>query len=747
MSQTIGILALLLVYSLGRCSESLQISSATELIELFNKTTGPSFGDDIELIGDLDFSGSGLTLPLGENSDNICTAYSGVLKGNNHSIKGLKMNTPFQHAGLFCQLENATIQDLFIDSSCNFSGVNVGGLCVTAKGSLIFTNVVNMATISGSDIASGLVGVLEQTGSTQFNDCHNVGNVVGSASVGGLVGCVSHIINARFMLSNCTNNGTISGNNYVGGLIGFITRSQNSTLTISDCANNGTVNGTKWYTGGFIGYMALNKNLTVAIMNSVNIGDIIGDSGAGGFVGNMECYDNDQSILFITDNAVNKGSVSANTNSACGLFCVHQEEYRNIQTIVMNSINEGSVTSKDMTCGLFCVGFTIKSYVNTTVMNSINKGSVSGSEYGYGITNIITKARNIVSIGEVTSLSNSYSFWGESTDAHLFYGLNGKCPSCGPNTILFEFSLGSRFYELVTKSEHVDDLLNDEAVNQHFGMVWTKELDLVEKLMLNVSVSGLLNASILVESGTLLGKVETLSDYLESEEYRVASGSIEAPVVYNSTHLVSRNMNVVVQKWVNVQVGAPINNNTRFLGSYTLENVAHLLKFSLDDFIVMDNSGNVLNKSSMIETNTLLKLCHNVTVSGVLNKSFIAEHGTNLGDINEITFYFSPSFVIYHSNDTHSVLTRDTQVLSDIVANITDVSNQEIVIKFDDNENITKEDVENAIKDLVELPSDEHVWIEVISQGDNSFIISVKQTGTEDVGISDLLKKCALSNL
>ena len=55
------------------------ISSAQELIALFQGASGSTFNADIELLDDLDFSGSGLALPLGLSSSDItCTAYSGV---------------------------------------------------------------------------------------------------------------------------------------------------------------------------------------------------------------------------------------------------------------------------------------------------------------------------------------------------------------------------------------------------------------------------------------------------------------------------------------------------------------------------------------------------------------------------------------------------------------------------------------------------------------------------------------------
>ena len=117
--------------------------------------------------------------------------------------------------------------------------------------------------------------------------------------------------------------------------------------------------------------------------------------------------------------------------------------------------------------------------VKITMKNSINKGSVNASTSAYGITNNITEARNVVSMGDVTGSSGSYTFWDASIDVHLFYGLNTKCINCGGAT-LFKHNNNTGFYEVVGTGQHVDDLLNDEAVNQHFGMVWSSELELFD---------------------------------------------------------------------------------------------------------------------------------------------------------------------------------------------------------------------------------------------------------------------------
>ena len=120
--------------------------------------------------------------------------------------------------------------------------------------------------------------------------------------------------------------------------------------------------------------------------------------------------------------------------------------------------------------------------VKTTIKNIINKGSVNAGTNGYGITNNITVTRNVVSMGDVTGPSGSFTFWNASTEVDLFYGLNGKCINCSDDTTLFQHNTTTGFYEVVGSGEHVDDLLNAESEKQSYGMLWTNELELVSSI-------------------------------------------------------------------------------------------------------------------------------------------------------------------------------------------------------------------------------------------------------------------------
>ena len=50
--------------------------------------------------------------------------------------------------------------------------------------------------------------------------------------------------------------------------------------------------------------------------------------------------------------------------------------------------------------------------------------------------------------------------------------------------------------------------------------------------------------------------------------------------------------------------------------------------------------------------------------------------------------------------------------------------------------------VKDAIRNIFDIPDDEHMWIEVTPQDDGSFIVSVIQTNTETIDVGDMLTKC-----
>ena len=196
--------------------------------------------------------------------------------------------------------------------------------------------------------------------------------------------------------------------------------------------------------------MFYGSDINVTLLNNTNNGDVSGCVTAGGLIALIVSYSQEQKPITIDIiNNANKGRTTATGGMACGLFCVDLEY------------------SRDM---------------DTTVVNSINKGIVNGSSSAYGITNNVTKARNVVSMGKVICESEAYGFWNASTDVEMLYGLNGICENFGVNTTLFHHNDETGDFQVDETGEHVHDLLNNESQKQSYGMYWTNELELVSHL-------------------------------------------------------------------------------------------------------------------------------------------------------------------------------------------------------------------------------------------------------------------------
>lgn len=762
---------------------SVQVETADDLINIFEAASGTALKEDIDLLADLDFSGKDLTLPFGATSSGGCVAYSGVFHGNGHSIKGLQMNatnnTKYHHAGLFCGLKDAIVENLVIDSSCSFIGRYVGALGVSNTGSLAVKNVTNRAFVNGSADVGGFIGgieYLEQETVVSFENCTNDGGIVASSRyLGGFVGYIGQCTSITMAFSNCTNNIFVSGDKSgAGGFLGSVWSNKNMTMTLShctnngnttvneggvagfvssiysnenisvvfsDCINNGNVMSDHIYQGGFVGSVSSNTNMTMMISRCVNNGIITGDSYSGGFVGSISGSKNTTVTI---SNSINNGNVTG--SSIVGGFVGQVDSFNKDDSIfftVINSANKGTVSAKSYYgCGLFCVSSYSKDYnVSTTVLNSINKGDVVARGKLCGITNNITMARNVVSMGKVIGL-NSYTFWEGFMGVKSFFGLS-DCVNCTSDATLFDFNTNTGFFEVVESGEHVDDLLNDGAVNQHFGMLWTNELEFVDKLMFEVSVSGLLTTSFLVESGTPLGDVGDLKPYFNDEEHGIVSEKSQTRVVCNERYLVSRNMSLIVGKWVGVSVGLPFSRQEKMVIGETLDQVSQLFGFELDDFIVVDNDTNkTLNESWVLETSVSLRLCHSVSVSGIDPFSDLFEHGTALGQIEQLSRFFNESFIVFDASDPDSVFAGNTPVERNMDVIVSEVSRQEIIVVIDGITNVSVDDIKDAITDVIVVPDGEHVWVDVVSEGDGSYHISVIKTDGVTDSVSDLLKEC-----
>ena len=457
--------------------------------------------------------------------------------------------------------------------------------------------------------------------------------------MGGFIGSISENNNMTLSFSNCTNNGKIEAYYYfeiygecVGGFVGSIYINTNANITISNCTNNGTFSGKKGI-GGFIGFIKWRTNIRVEIIDCLNNGNVDGKNGVGGFVG-FSSYDSGTSFnSFFAINNANKGNIQATERVACGMFCVGSTSYN----------------------------------LTTTILNSVNKGYVKAETKAYGIAISPTTVRNVVSMGDVTGKSDSFSFWESSSDADLSYCLKNNCKDSTTNATLFLYNTTTECYD-IESGECVHDLLNKESLNKRFGRVWTNKLDFLDKMNLTINVSGGLDASFVVESGTPLNQVNELSSFLSNVKSCLADARSAVRLVYDSAHIVSRNMSLVLGNCSSVSIGSPVNKNRILFDGDELEQLTRMFNFSFDDFISVDKvSGNFVNKSTVIENDMAIALCHNVTVESSENnisESFRAEDSTSLND-NENVIKYTNAFVFIDKN-TRKVVQFNTKVTEDM---------------------------------------------------------------------------------
>lgn len=568
----------------GVCA--VRINSAEELIRLFNETTGKTVHENIELTEDLDFSHVDLTYPLGASHDKTCISYSGLLRGNSHSIRGISMNNRgkigYDSAGLFCSLENASVENLVIDSSCSFNGFTSGALSVTVRGSLAVINVTNKGTVIGCEKVGGFFGVVGNVQQgfpvVSLKNCVNEANVTGVDYVGGILGRIENNANMVLSLSRCTSSGNVTSSDLgVGGLIGFFLNNTNMTVSISDSMSDGTVSGNRFRVGGIIGSIDENVEMNLVISNTTCNGIVTGNYGrlggfigyvynnnhasitiensannaqlstskekVGGFVGYIgwshslptsmtitNCTNNGvvsgdghtsgfigfvaKGVSMVISNSINNGAVNSSLNYVGGFVgCCDAGsnitllndtnlgsitgDYGNLAGLVgyvsaytgsgslfltiLNCANKANILARGgIGCGLFCASPLYHSNIVSNVANSINKGTVKASEHAYGVTNAVTVARNIVSMGDVIGSVDSSTFWSESKQVELFYGLKVNCKNCSAHATLFEKNTATGLYDVVTNNKHVHDLLNHVASREHLWSFWSAQLDFMD---------------------------------------------------------------------------------------------------------------------------------------------------------------------------------------------------------------------------------------------------------------------------
>ena len=457
------------------------ISNALQFINLINQRT-PGEWTYGEVVNDLDFSNITLGKPLGLQTDGTCNPFKGTIKGNNYIIKGLRMNALNGNAGLFCGLDEATIDNLFFDESCSFIGAITGSLSVMASGDVALFNVANHGQVSGSSFSGGLIGYIMNTSDATiaFIDSVNSGTVTGKENcTGGFVGSVQFIHNSLIMFDNEKNTGIIDGHTGVGGLIGCVIKTSETSIFIDESTNHNKVIG-GGAIGGFIGLIQNNTKMELFIEKTINNSTINASAtkykcqdGCGGIVGVIDSNE----INVLLHQCTNNQTISG-LNQAGGLIGAIQTY--NQKTIIETSdcMNKGVINSLGQSCGFISSLQNDTNNIVIDIYNSKNEGNITG-EYAYGIASSIRNGLNVVGMGFATGFFASSSLWRSFLYMESCFVLDQNVQNA---TTFTHCNLKCNFCIDNEAQECVQDLLNlvsNSFASEHF-LNWDEDLNLIE---------------------------------------------------------------------------------------------------------------------------------------------------------------------------------------------------------------------------------------------------------------------------
>ena len=366
---------------------------------------------------------------IGPSSEN--KTFIGTFEGNNHSIKGVYVNSTKSNAGhgLFgvsTTIQNITITNSYIKGGTGTAGIV--GLLVSGKVENCHNKNTTVILIEGNFYVVGGVVGQASTGTTGVFNCSNTGNVIayGTYPYSGIIyqmcgGVVSKVGNS-VVISDCSNSGIITGyngGNSVGGIvgelgsnsiiractnIGAVTGSADNVggiagitstnSTIRECTNSGAVTGSEDFVGGIAGLIS---GTVEKCVNSGTVKQKGGTEGLAGVVGEIGINCTAKIInCYNTGKVIEEGN---NTNAVGGI--VGRVSANNTQGEISHNYNIGQIEIKGSS--VTNVGGAIGYYTTTTfeINNNyyeLNKSNVTLNELGEGKTAIDMKTQTFVDL-------------------------------------------------------------------------------------------------------------------------------------------------------------------------------------------------------------------------------------------------------------------------------------------------------------------------------------------------------------
>ena len=303
--------------------------------------------------------------PIGIDKDT--KKFIGTFEGNNHSIKGVYVNSTKSDAGHGLFGNSSTIQNLTIGNSYIKGGTCTGGIVGALRtGKVENCHNKNTKVILKEDSSYNVGGVVGQasTGTNGVFNCTNTGNVIAYGiypysgvnlqCIGGVVG----LLLDSAVISGCFNKGLVTGYND-GECVGGIAGNANPNSVISQCTNTGAVTGS----GKIVGGIAGGANINSTISQCTNSGAVTGSGErVGGIVGKA-------STNSAISQCTNSGAVTGSVGNIGGIAGI-------IFGTVEKSVNNGTIKRKEGTDGLGGVVGQIGANCTAKIINCYNTGKV-----------------------------------------------------------------------------------------------------------------------------------------------------------------------------------------------------------------------------------------------------------------------------------------------------------------------------------------------------------------------------------
>lgn len=314
-------------------SNTIDIYTAEDLIKLSKECSLDTYSKNmiVKLANDIDLFNKDFS-PI--------PSFSGIFDGNNHTIKGLNIDSNGSVKGLFRYLEeDGVIKNLNVEGNINPSGSKeqLGGIVGINKGLIL--NSSFEGKVKGATSIGGIAGYNDKTGT--IKDCQSSGIVIGNHYTGGIVG--QNLGNVL----GCTNNSKVNTTDsaipdedgILASLKNIDTSKFNSTENINAQTDSGGITGYNQgvielsQNYGSIGYEHVGYNIggiagrqSGYISNCKNYGLINGRKDVGGIVGQIEPFIN---LLFSEDTL---GRID--------------KELKVLNDLIENTVNEGESSTE-----------------------------------------------------------------------------------------------------------------------------------------------------------------------------------------------------------------------------------------------------------------------------------------------------------------------------------------------------------------------------------------------------------------